>query len=341
VKIGVDGLNLRNDRRGMGRLVRSVLSAARSAGHQVTLLSNERRPWREDAALLAGVQLAPPRIAHRRAAFDAVWYPWNGIRFEAASPSLAHIHDTFALDDPGGFFARRRVCGPLWRAARDASRVAADSRWAAGCIHRDLGIDLDAIVVIPLAPDAFFSPGPDAHPFGEMPYVLMVGAEEPRKNAAFLVAAFAGAFAQTDRPPLLVVAGALAAPAAASARELGVGIVNERPDDERLRALYRHANCVAVPSLAEGFGLVVVEAQACGAPVVASNHGALLEAAGGAAILLDPTDTSAWSEALRVVVNDETENARLRALSISRWGFRRRDGPARAILAELARLAGA
>ena len=300
----------------MGRIVRSVLRVAPDENTEVTLLYR----------------------AARRGTCDVVWYPWNGIRFDAAAPSLAHIHDTFALHEGGNWIARRRVRAPLWRAARRADRIATDSHWSAQAIAHDLQVRPDRIVVIYPSPDPFFTPGeepPNALP--PAPYVLMVGAGDARKNARFLVEAFSAAFARASAR--LVIAGSLAPDAEREASARGIDLVREEPDDERLRALYRGAACVAVPSLAEGFGLVVVEAQACGAPVLASNATSLPEAAGDAAILLSPRDRNAWRDALRKIVEDESLASRLRALGTARFGAALRDDSARAILSALRDLA--
>ena len=310
----VDALNLRHDLRGMGRIVRGVLRVAEESGTPFTLIENLR-----DA---------------KRARYDAIWYPWNGIRFAPQAPSLVHIHDTFALHEKGlNWIARRRVRAPIFRAAREATKIATDSQWSSAQIQRELGVTGERIIVIPLAPDPFFSAGDGDGAAPPHPYVLMVGGEEPRKNARFLIEAFSQAF--PDGEVTLVVAGSLAEDAVRDAAARGTRIERERPDDERLRALYRSATCVAVPSLAEGFGLVVVEAQACGAPVVASNASALPEAAGDAAILLSPHDVGAWRDALRNIVRDRAVAARLGALGAARWDRAARDAPARAILAVL------
>lgn len=322
----------------MGRIVRSVLRAAADAGVDVTLLA--KRAWDDDpeAALLATTRFASPVRAARRGAYDVIWYPWNGMRFRAAAPALAHIHDTFALHERGNWIARRRVRGPLRRAARHADCIATDSHWSAVQIRRELHVH-EPIVVIHPTPDPFFCAGEE--PLDSLPaapYVLMVGAGEPRKNARFLVESFGEAFAREN--VRLVVAGTLSADAQCEALARGIKLVHEeRPDDARLRALYRGAACVAVPSLAEGFGLVVVEAQACGAPVIASNATSLPEAAGDAALLVSPRDRAAWRDALREVIEDESVALRLRALGVARFGAGRRDEAARAILATLHDLA--
>jgi glycosyltransferase involved in cell wall biosynthesis len=324
MRLAVDALNLRNDRRGMGRVVRNVLREAEKAGLAVTLLGIDK----------------PTRSARRRDAYDAVWYPWNGIRFAAAAPSLAHIHDTFALQERGNWIARRRVTGPLRRAARNADRIATDSAWSALQIRQELGVTAERILTIPLAPDDFFSAGKPETPstLPASPYVLIVGAGEPRKNGFFFIQCFSDAFAR--RNVTLVAVGSLSPDAEREALARGIRIHRENGvEDARLRDLYRGAACVAVPSLAEGFGLVVVEAQACGAPVIASNATALPEAAGEAAILVDPRDRAGWRDALCEVVDDERVALRLRALGAVRFGSGRRDEPALAILAALRDLA--
>ncbi len=134
------------------------------------------------------------------------------------------------------------------------------------------------IRVVPNGVDAVFAPdGPRAD--GE--YVLAVATLEPRKNLRRAVDA-----AREAGVELRVV----------GARGWGgvdvAGWVGEIPDSE-LAALYRGARCVLYPSLYEGFGLPVLEAMACGSPVVTSRATAMEEVAGGAAVLVDPLDVSA------------------------------------------------
>jgi glycosyltransferase involved in cell wall biosynthesis len=169
--------------------------------------------------------------------------------------------------------------------------------------------------------------------------VLFVGGREPRKNAAFFVGAFAAAFGGT-REARLVLVGDLSADAEAILRASDVACERARPNDAELVALYRAARVVAVPSLGEGFGLVAVEAQACGAPVVAAAASALPEAVGDAGILLPPDDREAWIATLRAVVRDDGMFAELRTRSAARWSGRPRDGAARSVLATLRAIAG-
>ena len=82
-------------------------------------------------------------------------------------------------------------------------------------------------------------------------------------------------------------------------------------EDDALPALYSAATVVAYPSLYEGFGLPVVEALACGAVVVASNTTAIPEVAGEAALLIDPTDQAAMTQAIAAAATDDSLRARL------------------------------
>jgi glycosyltransferase involved in cell wall biosynthesis len=88
--------------------------------------------------------------------------------------------------------------------------------------------------------------------------------------------------------------------------------------DADLPALYSAAELLALPSLHEGFGLPVLEAMACGTPVVAADIPALAETAGGAALLVDPRDATALAEAMRRLVVDAPLRRRLRAAGLQR-----------------------
>ena len=93
-----------------------------------------------------------------------------------------------------------------------------------------------------------------------------------------------------------------------------LGSVTER----RLRALYRGAAALVYPSLYEGFGLPLIEAMACGTPVIASRVTSIPEVVGEAGMLLDPADINAWTAAILEVANDEHVRARLRAAGLRR-----------------------
>jgi alpha-1,3-rhamnosyl/mannosyltransferase len=162
--------------------------------------------------------------------------------------------------------------------ARAARRVIAVSEFTRGEIVELLGVRSERIDVIPNAVGPPFVPeGPAAE--GE--YVLAVGTLEPRKNLTAAQEA-----ARRVGVPLKVV----------GARGWGGVQVDGwvgRVSDDELAALYRGARCLVYPSLYEGFGIPVLEAMACGTPVVTSADGATEEVAGGAAVLVDPRDAAA------------------------------------------------
>lgn len=335
--IGIDATNLARDRRGMGRVARQIAGGLfRQPEARLTFLTRRDEDGPAIAASFAGmpVRVAPASAAVGRGAFDVVWLPFNGMTFRIEAPVVVTIHDAFAFTEPHReAVARWREQRPIRRAARNAARIVTDSFWSRTEIARELGVDPARVAVIPPAPDVFWSTGEGAAfpELGGRRAVVMVGAGERRKNARMLVDACAAAL-DPDREALALV-GTVAPDVAAHAASRGVAIARIEADDERLRALYREAAVVAVPSLAEGFGLVAVEAMACGAPVIASSASALPEAAGGAALLVDPRDEAGWARAIRSVLDDGECAASLRARGIARAAAVDRDLPARELYA--------
>lgn len=333
MRVAVDALNLHADRRGMGRLVRNLLRVL-ARDHALVLLLRDTA----DAAAIAfdlpaQIGAAPLADARRRGAFDAVWYPWNGIRFPAHAPAVVTVCDDFAFRFPARDpIARWREQRPIRRGIERAAALSTISGWSRDALAERFAVARERFTVLPLAPDPYFAPGPVRH--AGRPFVLVVGGAEPRKRLGPFAATFARAFPSRDVD--LVVVGATAAadrPALAQARAIVRGA-----SDEELRELYRSACAVAVPSAAEGFGLVAVEAQACGAAVIAAAAAALPEAVGDAALLLPLDDEPAWIAALRRLAGDAGERARLGAAAARRWPLDGRDAAAATLAELLARL---
>jgi len=153
----------------------------------------------------------------------------------------------------------------------------------------------------------------------DRPWLLMVGTLEPRKNHATALRALQRLRAEGFPHRLLIVGGKgwLFEPIARQVEELQIQndviFTGYVPTDD-LAALYSGAEAVLLPSLYEGFGFPVLEAMACGAPVICSNVSSLPEVAGDAALLVPPTDADAIADGLRRLLANPSLQERLRAL---------------------------
>lgn len=209
------------------------------------------------------------------------------------------------------------------RSAARADHVLADSQATKDDLVALYGTPPDKITVLYSGVDPRFAPVTDAgaldavrakYNIGNAPYVLSVGTVQPRKNYVRLIEAMHA----LPGYHLVIVGGRgwLEGPIYRVAEAPGVqGRIHFAgyADDRDLPALYSAAHVFAFPSLYEGFGIPILEAMACGAPVVAANTSSLPEVAGDAALLIDPTDAGALAAALRRAAEDESLRARLRA----------------------------
>jgi glycosyltransferase involved in cell wall biosynthesis len=227
---------------------------------------------------------------------DGVWYPFVLGRERDANlvhcptyrgpvkslrPLVVTVHDLAVLRHPETFNRWTRTYSP-WvvpRVLRSASRIIAVSEFTRRELIELLDVPPEKISVVPNAvEDEFKRDGPSAK--GD--YVLTVGTLEPRKNLAWLVEA-----ARRAKVELRVVGARGWGDVEVGGN--GVRWLGEVGDRE-LAELYRGALCVAYPSLYEGFGIPVLEAMACGVPVVTTRGTAMEEVADGAAVLVDARD---------------------------------------------------
>jgi glycosyltransferase involved in cell wall biosynthesis len=196
---------------------------------------------------------------------------------------------------------------------------------------RLLGVDPVRIRVVHEAAAPGYTPRPRAeletvatrYAFDpELPYLLFVGTLEPRKNVGVLFDVLARLRRDLDVQLLLAGArGWLDEPIFAAHAASGVGNAARflgPVDEAELATLYSHAAAFVLPSLYEGFGLPVLEAMACGAPVVCSNAGPLPEVTGNAAFLLKPEDTPAWAQTLQRVLTQQSLADDMRARGFQR-----------------------
>jgi glycosyltransferase involved in cell wall biosynthesis len=208
--------------------------------------------------------------------------------------------------------------------ARVASRVVADSQATRQDLLRWVGIGADKVAVVYPGRDEGLARVVDAEVLAGVraryglagAYLLYVGTLQPRKNLVRLVQAFALLLGSHSSSPLfpadlqLVLAGQkgwLYDEILAQVRRLDLAgrvVTTGYVPDQELPALLSGALAFVFPSLYEGFGLPVLEAMACGTPVVCSNTSSLPEVAGEAALMVDPQDTGALAEALWRIVSD-------------------------------------
>jgi glycosyltransferase involved in cell wall biosynthesis len=184
--------------------------------------------------------------------------------------------------------------------ANRAERVVTCSSASRRRISERYGIELERIDAAPYGVDmATFRPdGPTAkQPILDgggdtRPYVLFVGTVLPRKNLPLL----REAMIELPTHQLVLVASPCVDPDSAALLKAATDPIDGRPvanlrgiDDDGLAALMRGADVLCLPSLSEGFGLPVIEAMACGTPVVVSDRGALSEIAGDGGVIVSPT----------------------------------------------------
>ena len=203
---------------------------------------------------------------------------------------------------------------------RKAAFVVCDSEAIRAALEeRDL-VPPERLRVVPLPVHPDFEPDPDppadreaarwlgpadAHPAD----LLHVGINVPRKGIPFLLRVFAGV-RRTHPAARLLRAGPLTHDQRALAEELGIaGSIVELPFLERrvLAAVYRRAAAVLMPSEREGFGLPLVEAMACGTPVVASDLPVFREVGGEAPVYRDGRDLEGWVAAVDRLLRDRQD----------------------------------
>lgn len=241
------------------------------------------------------------------------------------TPTLLTVHDLSFVRDPAsaapGLRAYLNAVVP--RSVARATHLLADSQATRDDLGELYGVPAERVTVLYCGVASIFRPVSDPaalaaararYGLGAAPFIFSVSTLQPRKNYVRLIQAFA----RLREPDLtLVIAGGkgwLYDAIFAEVERLGLrervrfpGFVAEAD----LPALYSAARVLAYPSLYEGFGLPLLEAMACGTPVVTSTASCLPEVAGDAALLVDPTDVEALAQALGRAVADEALRADL------------------------------
>ncbi|MGH7410293.1 MAG: glycosyltransferase family 4 protein [Candidatus Methylomirabilis sp.] len=345
---------------GIGRFLEELLLAAQAtmAEERVLLVGDSTCEVRVQAPNMEVVripdrwtpwsdQISLPRLLARREV-SVFLSPYYKGPLLAPCPVVLTIHDLFFIGYPG----RRR---PLYDAfmtrlarlyARRATAIIADSDYSKRRILERLGITPAKVSVIPVALGLEFRNTPltdqvRARYAITEPYILYLGAFKPHKNLPRLLQAFAGLDASLRSAHQLVLAGgdrASQQTCLGLARSLGIAgrvVVPGQIHNRDLPALYSGCALFVLPSLEEGFGLPALEAMACGAPVIASNRGAIPEVVGEAAMLFDPENVQAITAAIARVLTHAELKASLRQQGLAQAGKFSRAATATRVLALL------
>ncbi len=274
-----------------------------------------------------------PRLwTHARLSFemltrspDALWVPAHVLPLVHPRRSIVTVHDLGQLRFPEAYPARQRLYhnwAARWN-ARAASHLLADSEATRDDLAQFYRVAPEKITVVYPAYDAQrFQPMRDAVRIEEIKsrfridgdYILAIGTLQPRKNYARLIEAFGKL--QITNYKLLIVGkrGWLYDSILARAKELNlqsrVSFLDYVSASD-LPALIGGARVLAFPSLYEGFGLPVLEAQACGTPVVCSMTSSMPEVAGDGALLVDPFDVDAIAGAIQRALSDDALRGKL------------------------------
>jgi glycosyltransferase involved in cell wall biosynthesis len=263
---------------------------------------------------------------------DVLFVPAHVIPLLSARRNVVTIHDLGYLAFPEAHTRQRRIELDLttrWSVQR-ATQVIAISQATKDALIEHYHADPARVTVIYHGVSPLFRPVDSvaiaelqAHYGLHKPYFLYVGTIQPRKNLQRLIAAFRMLAGQVADIELLIVGkrGWLTEQIEAEARSAGlaerVRFLGFVPDGD-LPALLSGATAFVFPSLYEGFGLPVLEAMACGTPVLTANTSALPEVAGDAALLVDPSSSEAIASGLQRLAEDADLRAALRARSLAR-----------------------
>lgn len=235
-------------------------------------------------------------------------------------PFVFTVHDLNHIDRPENSSMAKRLfyATVLRRACRRAAAVLTVSEYSRRRILDWAGLSEDRVVSVGNGVGPAYRPDVEPHRPG-YPYVLCVGNRKGHKNEYRVAEAFARARLPADTR--LLFTGLASPDLTQHAETLGIGarvVFLGRVDEALLPGVYRGALCLAFPSLYEGFGLPVIEAFACGTPVLTSTTTSLPEVAGDAALLVDPESVDAIRSALERLGSDDALRKTLRERGLRR-----------------------
>lgn len=362
MRIGLDGIGMQSGSagRGIGRYLRHLSTElAASLGSDLVVYLSDRLPSDKVPAQVSRRTLGRPHASYSHALqhvgydnpdgvdllligspFETHALHWLPEQAKCSVPLASIAYDLVPLLFPDQYLAGDPYT-PAYKAAcvvlKDYRHFLSLSDATSADFVRMFDVDPAGIVNISAAIDPdFFRPGagPPPHQLtGGRPFVLYMGQSEARKNLDGAVRAFAALPTAARESRTLVVICPMGADRRrkldGDAARLGISHrlrVHDRVSDADLRSLYCNCDAFLFPSLCEGFGLPLLEAMACGAPVVAGDNSSQPEVAGDAAVLVDASNPGAIAQGLAEVLHDPGKSAMLRLAAIdraSRFSWRR------------------
>jgi glycosyltransferase involved in cell wall biosynthesis len=348
MKIGIDAHMLGHHETGNETYILELVKAATALGttdqfviyveagdalpNQVRQRPNVRIVKLDSRSPVRRLLLELPRRA-RRDRLDVLHVTYSAPLWNPC-PLVVTVHDISFEKFPEYFSARDLAVlkGLVPRSVRAARRVITDTEFTKRELLDVYRLPPEKVVVTPYASGEQFRPireparlaGIRARYKTSEHFILAVGNLQPRKNLGRLIEAYVQAKGKYGLKHKLVIVGQSqfrSSEVQAKVQEHGLGgevIFTGFVADEDLPLLYNAADVFVFPSLYEGFGLPVLEAMACGTPVICSNTPPLPEIADGAARLVDPRSTSDVAEALAELLCDEERRAGLRARGLQR-----------------------
>jgi len=343
MRIGIEGRTLQGERYGVARYLSNLLrNLVELEGEEeyVVYLSRPITPLdfsspRLDFKVLGhapGLTWRHLRLplAMRRDGMDLHYSPSYFLPLLKLCPSVVVVHDLTFKVHPEWFAQDRRFIFDdlFWREVKRAERIITVSEYSKVDIIRILGVDPSRVTVVNGAPDPLFRPIDDEARLAESRlkyglepgFLLTVGAIHTRRNLERLIEAVSRASQGLGEELQLLILGTPApfTPPVdiwGTARRCGMeGSLKhvEFVPEEDLLLLYNACGLFVYPSLYEGFGLPVIEAMACGTPVVCSNVTSLPEVAGDAALFFDPLNLEEIAQAVVRALSDTALRDELR-----------------------------